>query len=119
PTPTRAPVSRWCCPFPELQENPQVRRALSCATASPPNEPDGGPPMTATTTTRTSLPPRRAGVHHHVAARTAGAALALGVAYSDDKGNWTETLGIVSVVVEVGLLILAGFVLASSRRVER
>lgn len=29
--------------------------------------------------------------------------------YADDKGNWTETLGIVSIVVEVVLLALAAF----------
>lgn len=36
--------------------------------------------------------------------------------YTDDKGNWTETLGIVSVVVEVILLAVAAGVLARSRR---
>ena len=36
--------------------------------------------------------------------------------YTDDKGNWTETLGIVSVVVEVILLAIAAGVLARSRR---
>ncbi len=36
--------------------------------------------------------------------------------YTDDKGNWTETLGLVSIGVEVALLLLAGFVLLRSRR---
>jgi hypothetical protein len=36
--------------------------------------------------------------------------------YTDDKGNWTETLGIVSLVVEGALLLLAGGLLARSSR---
>ena len=36
--------------------------------------------------------------------------------YSDDKGNWTEPLGIKSLVVEGLLLILAVGVLLRSRR---
>src|SRR4051794_22382734 len=36
--------------------------------------------------------------------------------YTDDKGNWTEPLGVISLVVEVLLLVLAAFVLARSRR---
>lgn len=38
--------------------------------------------------------------------------------YTDDKGNWTETIGLVSIAVEAALLVLAGFVLAHSRRSE-
>lgn len=36
--------------------------------------------------------------------------------YSDDKGNWTETLGVVSLVVEGALLLLAAALVARSRR---
>jgi hypothetical protein len=36
--------------------------------------------------------------------------------YSDDKGNWTETLGVVSLVVEGVLLLLAAGLVARSRR---
>jgi putative exporter of polyketide antibiotics len=36
--------------------------------------------------------------------------------YTDDKGNWTEPLGLVSLVVEAVLLVIAGVVLARSRR---
>ena len=34
----------------------------------------------------------------------------------DDRGNWTETLGVVSLVVEGALLLVAGAALARSRR---
>lgn len=36
--------------------------------------------------------------------------------YSDDIGNWTEPLGVLSLVVEGALLILAATILAASRR---
>lgn len=36
--------------------------------------------------------------------------------YTEDRGNWTETLGIVSVVVEGALLLLAAVVLGRTRR---
>ncbi|MCU1596128.1 MAG: hypothetical protein JWO12_3520 [Frankiales bacterium] len=36
--------------------------------------------------------------------------------YTDDKGNWTETLGVVSLVVEGALLLLAVALVARSRR---
>lgn len=36
--------------------------------------------------------------------------------YTDDKGNWTETLGLVSLVVEGALLVLAAGLVARSRR---
>ena len=36
--------------------------------------------------------------------------------YTDDKGNWTETLGLVSLATEGGLLVLAALVLTRSRR---
>lgn len=36
--------------------------------------------------------------------------------YTDDKGNWTETLGLVSLAVEGALLVLAAFCLVRSRR---
>lgn len=39
--------------------------------------------------------------------------------YADDKGNWTETIGMVSLVVEAALLVIAAAVLARSRRVSR
>jgi putative exporter of polyketide antibiotics len=35
--------------------------------------------------------------------------------YSDDKGNWTEPLGLISVAVEVVLLASAALALASAR----
>ncbi len=35
--------------------------------------------------------------------------------YADDRGNWTEPLGVFSLVVEVALLLLAGAVLARAR----
>lgn len=38
--------------------------------------------------------------------------------YVDDKGNWTETLGLVALTVEGLLLVLAVTVLARSRRVK-
>lgn len=39
--------------------------------------------------------------------------------YTDDKGNWTEPIGVVSLVVEGLLLVLAGVLLARSRRTTR
>jgi hypothetical protein len=36
--------------------------------------------------------------------------------YTEDRGNWTEPLGIVSVVVEGALLILAAVMVGRSRR---
>ncbi len=36
--------------------------------------------------------------------------------YSDDKGNWTETLGVISLIVEGALLVLAVALVARSRR---
>ena len=36
--------------------------------------------------------------------------------YTDDKGNWTETLGLVSLIVEGALLVLAAGLVARSRR---
>lgn len=36
--------------------------------------------------------------------------------YSDDKGNWTELLGLQALAVEVLLLVLAAVVLWSSPR---
>ena len=39
--------------------------------------------------------------------------------YTEDRGNWTETLGIVSVVVEVALLVLATAMVGRSRRAAR
>lgn len=36
--------------------------------------------------------------------------------YTDDRGNWTEPLGVISVVVEGALLVLAAVVLGRSRR---
>lgn len=36
--------------------------------------------------------------------------------YTDDKGNWTEPIGIESLVVEVALLLLAVGLVAHSRR---
>jgi len=39
--------------------------------------------------------------------------------YADDEGNWTEPLGVVSLVVEGTLLVLAAVVLSRSRRVSR
>lgn len=36
--------------------------------------------------------------------------------YTDDKGNWTEPLGVLAIVVEVVLLLLALTALARSRR---
>lgn len=39
--------------------------------------------------------------------------------YTDDKGNWTEPLGVISLVVEGVLLVVAAAVLAHSRRVTR
>ena len=36
--------------------------------------------------------------------------------YTDDRGNWTEPLGVISLVVKGVLLVLAGLVLARSRR---
>ncbi|MFE3187209.1 hypothetical protein ACFXKR_41225 [Streptomyces violascens] len=39
--------------------------------------------------------------------------------YSDDKGNWTEPLGVASLGVEGALLLLAIVVLAMSRRAAR
>ena len=36
--------------------------------------------------------------------------------YTDDKGNWTETLGLLSLVVEGSLLLLSLAMLARSRR---
>lgn len=36
--------------------------------------------------------------------------------YTDDKGNWTETLGVVSLAVEATLLLLAVALVARARR---
>jgi hypothetical protein len=36
--------------------------------------------------------------------------------YTEDRGNWTEQLGIVSVVVEATLLVLAAVMVGRSRR---
>jgi hypothetical protein len=36
--------------------------------------------------------------------------------YTEDRGNWTETLGIVSVIVEGALLVVATVMLDRSRR---
>jgi hypothetical protein len=36
--------------------------------------------------------------------------------YSDDKGNWAEPLGVLSLVVELGLLVLAVATLRSTSR---
>ena len=36
--------------------------------------------------------------------------------YSDDIGNWTEPLGVLSLVVEGALLVLSATILATSRR---
>lgn len=36
--------------------------------------------------------------------------------YTDDKGNWTEPLGLISLVVEAALLVLAAVLLGRSRR---
>ncbi len=36
--------------------------------------------------------------------------------YTDDKGNWTEPIGLASLIVEGSLLLLAGFVFLRSRR---
>ena len=71
-----------------------------------------------------------AGVHRHTLkawALTVGVALGPLVGYvlsrgpglpgyTDDRGNWTEPLGVISLVVEGVLLALAGVVLARSRR---
>lgn len=39
--------------------------------------------------------------------------------YTDDKGNWTEPLGVVRLAVEAALLVVFAAVLARSRRVSR
>jgi hypothetical protein len=39
--------------------------------------------------------------------------------YTEDRGNWTEMLGIVSVAVEAALLVLATVMLRPSRRATR
>jgi hypothetical protein len=39
--------------------------------------------------------------------------------YADDRGNWTETLGLISIAVEASLLILAMACLLRSRRLRR
>jgi hypothetical protein len=39
-------------------------------------------------------------------------------AYTDDKGNWTEPLGLISLVVEGALLLVAAAVLARSHHTE-
>jgi hypothetical protein len=39
--------------------------------------------------------------------------------YRDDKGIWTEPLGLISLLVEGVLLAIAGLVLARSRRAAR
>ena len=39
--------------------------------------------------------------------------------YTDDKGNWTEPIGVASLIVEGLLLLLAAVVLARSRRQRR
>lgn len=36
--------------------------------------------------------------------------------YTDDKGNWTEPIGVASLIVEVTLLVITAIVLARSRR---
>lgn len=38
--------------------------------------------------------------------------------YTDDKGNWTETLGVVSLTVEATLLLLAVALVVRSRRTQ-
>ena len=39
--------------------------------------------------------------------------------YTDDKGNWTETLGVVSLIVEGALLLLAAGLVARATRSTR
>lgn len=39
--------------------------------------------------------------------------------YTDDRGNWTEPIGVASLVVEGLLLVIATLVLARSRRAAR
>ncbi len=39
--------------------------------------------------------------------------------YTDDKGNWTEPIGVASLVVEGLLLVIAALVMARSRRAAR
>lgn len=39
--------------------------------------------------------------------------------YTEDRGNWTETIGVQALVVETALLALAGWVLWRSQRTRR